>query len=112
MGCARPNYEVHSRLTISFTNYYLACFGWPIYFCDPTEVLSGYMGQLDSPVIAAYLHSGHVSLLDGKEEIVVDSLRESFEDRFEPMRLETPQIPKRAWFHCTTKQMQCYHILD
>ncbi|MPD04703.1 hypothetical protein E2C01_100406 [Portunus trituberculatus] len=25
---------------------------------------------------------------------------------FEPVRLETPRTPKRAWFHCTTAALQ------
>ncbi|KAK8384067.1 hypothetical protein O3P69_016059 [Scylla paramamosain] len=69
-GCARLNDEVHSRLALSFTNCYLARFGWPTYPCGPTEPLSACMAQLDSPAVAVFSSMlasspGHVSLLGG-----------------------------------------------
>ncbi|XP_063888654.1 uncharacterized protein LOC135115661 [Scylla paramamosain] len=52
----RVSYQcmVHSRLALSFTNCYLARFGWPTYPCGPTEPLSACMAQLDSPAVAVF----------------------------------------------------------
>lgn len=53
-GCAHLNDQVQSRLALSFTNCYLARFGWPTYPCGPDEALPTCMAHLDTRAASLY----------------------------------------------------------